>query len=592
MATAVLVVFGKSLTVSDKQHIKHSQPYDLILADPILHSELASLGRACADIGAYMLPGSIYEGNAFLQDLSRQNLPNGIPVTKSVIYKGFALWWIHYERLFLHFALPYTQYKKILSCIAEYTQVTLLNPSYHDMFRCHSEAYEYELKTFFSKKKRTRLYPTPGLLVQLALTGLSILVLMVRRTPLLVYTGDKFETGKDYDPRMRFVYEELRRRKQPFVEYIRSLESWKIILEHAVTRRRPVIYTEAVAYFAMLLSVLFGTNKKYFKEQPAAFLKQHTQEARFKLLVATQYVGVAGDSIWAVRLMHMISRVIGIRASFITAACERNFYTVLACKLGKIPTIGILHGVASRNYNVYDFMPGFDGERQLSLDFYGMWSEWWKSYYLKYSSVYTEQQLTVSGPMRPVLVRPAHNPVVSPEVSASQTKVLLVSEVVAVPSEIIPYIDAVLKESNCTLFIKFRAVNDTFEAWLKDNRPDILEILGVERSLKGSMYDAITQCDVVVGTQSTGVIESTLQEKPFVLFYTEKWGDYYDMERMNVQHTFFAKDPEILVRAIRESTHIPKMVLKEFQTKFFGDPTKNGSEWAVNQLDACLSRRK
>lgn len=147
-----------------------------------------------------------------------------------------------------------------------------------------------------------------------------------------------------------------------------------------------------------------------------------------------------------------------------------------------------------------------------------------------------------------------------------------------------------LLKSGIFLSIKFRPHRDSFEEWLKTNRPDILNTFNKNRILKGSMHEAIELCDVVVGSQSTGVMEATLQLKPFVFFNTNKWGDYFDLRSLDSRYHFFAEKPEELIRYIRDSGKIPDEVLKGFCIRFFGDPHKNGSKWVVEQLEKTLNK--
>ena len=73
------------------------------------------------------------------------------------------------------------------------------------------------------------------------------------------------------------------------------------------------------------------------------------------------------DDIWAIRLMRGILRMIGVKGAVIVAANDRNWQTVLAAKQCGLPTIGILHGINTHHYNMYDFLPGFTALFRVAL---------------------------------------------------------------------------------------------------------------------------------------------------------------------------------------------------------------------------------
>ena len=581
---SVCVVFTTELS---KRKQKQLCQFDVIVAPVALQIEVEKLGCVWVSLEEFVEAGSIYEARALVEELSQLTMPNGTRLTKSFLYKGYELWWMHYQNLFFRFCLPYTQYRRMLLYIKDFQKITLYEPPFKNLFTCYLEAYGCRVATLRKPGMRMSWLPF-GMVMQIILTLIFIPLLMVQRRSIMVFTGDKFEQGKDYDFRMKYIYEELRERKLPFVEFIRSLESWKNVLSHAVTRRRPVIYSEAITFIGRFVSIFTGGQRRARQKFGAQnFALVADKETRFKLLIATQYLLGGYDDIWAIRITKWVLRSIGVQSAFIAATTERNFHAVMGCKLNEIPTVGILHGVASRYYNLYDFLPKYDGEKKLSVDVYGVWSEWWKEYYVKHSSTYSAEQLIVSGPMRPMQTQiiPFHD---IHAVDGQKTKVLFVSEVVAVPVEVIPYLDTLMKVADFSVYIKFRSTHDSFETWLDKYRPDILHRLGVERILKGSMHEAIALCDVVVGSQSTGVIEATTLDKPFVFFNTKKWGDYFDMKSFDVHHQFFAENPDELISCIRKGKDIPIPVLKDIQERFFGNPYQNGSAWAVNQLVAKL----
>ena len=87
----------------------------------------------------------------------------------------------------------------------------------------------------------------------------------------------------------------------------------------------------------------------------------------------------------------------------------------------------------------------------------------------------------------------------------------------------------------------------------------------------------------MVGSHSTSVLEGLAQLKPLVFFWTDRWGDYFDIRTFDFQGRFFAKDPQDLIDKIRKSIDVPKEDLIKLQEQFFGNPYQNGSKWVVDQ---------
>jgi len=578
----VLVVFGNELPP-----LQSWKNYAVVVASAELRAEIQAAGLEWIDIAPLVGPGSIYEASELLEELSYVRRADGSRIAKSFLYGGYELWWIHYDSLFFYYCLPYTQYNKLLAYLKDFKTVSVYRPPFKTLFSCYLQAYESKMTIVQERGSKRPSFIPFGIFLQILITLVCVPILAIQRKRLMVYTGDKIEKDKDYDSRMKFVYEELRQKKIPFVEFVRSLESWRTVVQHMFTRMRPVIYPEAISFIGRFASILSGGRRSVAQEfDPTIFAPQTDPYIRFKQLLSIQYFLGGYDDIVAIRIMKWILYLIGVKVTCITAATERSWHTVIACKLNAIPTIGILHGTASRQYNVYDFMPGFDGEKTLSVDRYGLWSQWWREYYLKNSSAYKPEQLFISGPMRP-LQNPPHNATRSMSLGQGETKVLFVSEIVAVPEEVMPYLDTLIGNGSFSVYIKFRSSRDSFEGWLTAHRPDVLAKIGTDRILKGNMHEAIERCDVVVGSQSMGVLEAVMQLKVPLYFRTQKWGDYYSLAD-DPDHPFFAENTRELIERIQQARSVTVVALENLRERYFGDPYKNGSIWVVEQAEQLL----
>lgn len=568
------VVFGKEFPGLDMC----GQNVDLLIADKTFrqHAEASFI-----ELDSLVGPGSVYEASAFLEKLSHMKLADDTRISKSMLHKGYELWWIHYDDLFFYFCLPYTQYKNLLAYLTQFKNVYFYRPPYKTLFAYYVQAYGGKAHLLPESDFKSPSFLPFGIFVQIVLTLVSLPVLILQRRRAVIFTGDKFEKDRDYDFRMKFIYKELRQRHIRFVEYIRSLESWKTVLQHALIRRRPIIYSESLIFLGRFFSILSGGRRRVRRELEAYQLSSSINpEVRFKCLVAAHYLRNVTDDIWSIRIMRCILRCIGVRAAAIDKASSRNFHTVLGCKLNGIPTVGILHGVASRYSTPYDFMSGFDGEKMLSVDYYGLWSKWWKEFYIKNSQAYKSDQLYVSGPMRPLMENLGG---VHPSSPHDAIRVLFISEQAAEPSEVVPYLKELFRHKEISCTIKFRHYRDGFEEWILGNEPQLLQSVAVS-IVRGPMQEAIHNSDVVVGSYSTAALEALLQLKVPLFMHTRKWGDYYSMAESSGTRRFLVENPEELVMRIKEARVVSKELLMKLREQYFGDPHKNGSIWVVDQL--------
>ncbi|MBT4208230.1 hypothetical protein HOE22_07790 [Candidatus Woesearchaeota archaeon] len=581
MKKSVLVIFSKDLP---KKSEKWWRQFNTLIAPRQLEGIAKKYELNFIDIGTLIDPGSVEEATELTRKLSLLKDFKGQRISKAINYKSFELWWINYDSLMFNFCLPYTQYRRLLESLVDFSSIYLYKPLFSDLFKHFLISYNCQF--IIKDKRRFKKIPPLGVLLQVILSMPFILWTKLRQPKLMLWTSDKFDPPRDHDFRMKFIYEELREKKINFVEFIRSMEKSSVVLRHALKRKRPVVYSYAVATLARFLASIFGNKNKILLNTEAG------TEEKFWFLVATNYLNDVNGDIWAIHTIKFILKFIGIKGLIVSAAVNRNFHEILACKLLGIPTIGIQHGASSKNYFVSDFMHEFDGERQLSVDKYGVWSEWWKEYLLKNSKAYRPEQLFVSGPMRPI-EKTNLNILEKKDLYIGPIRILFISEELSVPSEVVPYLEALLElpRKDFSFSFRFRPYKDGFKNWLLKNRPDLLEHKNITIS-GGELQDAIKNNDVVVGSNSTAVLEALFQLKVPILFKTQKWGDAFDIRDYGKNHPFFAEDKHELIEKIKNVRSISIENLKDLLERYFGDPYKNGSKWVVEQAEKNLLENK
>ena len=103
------------------------------------------------------------------------------------------------------------------------------------------------------------------------------------------------------------------------------------------------------------------------------------------------------------------------------------------------------------------------------------------------------------------------------------------------------------------------------------------------------MQEAVNECDVVVGSHSTAVLEALLQFKTPIFFNTNKWGDCFSFKEYGNNHPFFAESPDELSEKIKGAQSVSMGTLKDLLERYFGDPYQNGSKWVVDELISASS---
>lgn len=536
------------------------------------------------EIEALIGPGSIHRAYDLANRLARMTLSDGSRISKAAKYQGHELWWMNYDTIYEQFCLPYTQYADLLERLKGFGKVFLFQAPSPKLFqyflRAHGCQY-YSVNDFRIKN----FLPVPfGVFIQLVLSFLFLPMLAVIRPKIVLWANDKFNYPYDFDFRKKPLYDELRKRAVPFAELIRSVEPWRTVLRHALLRKRPVIYATALITALYSLAACFsGGNQRRFDELSVS----SDQDEYFWRLAATHYLHNIRGTIWSIGAMKLILRLIGAKVAIMISGGDRTFHTVLACKLVGIPTIGIQHGATPRHFLVADFMPEFDGAKVLSLDKYGLWSEWWRDYYLKHSRAFKKEQLFVSGSPRPL--EKENEAVDRPVSPGGPVKVLFISEQVAEPKEVMPYLQTLLEMKEFEVVLKFRPQADGFEEWLKNNNPEMLKKVNVS---KGNIHEATVGSDVVVGSQSTAVLEGLMRLKPIVFFRTKKWGDYFEAKDLHSRGCSFAENPSELVSCIKKSLNASHEELRKLREQFFGNPFQNGAKWLVDQAVESSSLKK
>src|SRR3989344_1848851 len=194
MKTSALVIFKEDIPERGKGWWRQ---FSVIIGHKKFEATAKEHDLVFNNIDELVEPGSIYEASTFLEELSRLNLPDGSRLSRSFTYKGYELWWINYNSLFLYFCLPYTQYRKLLEHLTKFQRVSLYQLPYKGLFSCYLRAYGCEFDILRAPGLKTPSFLPFGVFLQIMITLLSLPVLIIKKRHVMVFTGDKFEKSQD-----------------------------------------------------------------------------------------------------------------------------------------------------------------------------------------------------------------------------------------------------------------------------------------------------------------------------------------------------------------------------------------------------------
>jgi len=347
------------------------------------------------------------------------------------------------------------------------------------------------------------------------------------------------------------LFDELNKNEQDFVEFIRNDRSDLIfILKNLFLRRRPVIYYKSIE---KVLSF-------YTKHQEKVYLINEDTVHREILNKSMKFIA----SPYKIKIASFIFKLLKIKKLICWEFGDRQADLIYAAKINKIESIGFMHGAGMKNYMTHEFISEFDSSFKIGPEVMGVWSQWWKEYYLANSKLY--DKIEVSG----ILRKPK---IIEPSISSSKIikDVLWISEPLIDPSEVITFMRYFNKNYN--LIIKKRpSTTDVFYNNLMSNYEEFLTC----ETKDGDIYEAINNVDLVIGSHSTAVIDSSVLSKPFLLVNTPKWGNYFQIDNL-----YFVNDINELESKISK---VFEQNPKKIKEQYLGKDDDHGVNWLVNYI--------
>lgn len=351
-----------------------------------------------------------------------------------------------------------------------------------------------------------------------------------------IWTSDYYNELSKGDFRLGSLYIDLDENAVDFIEFIhRNPHGLKNTVNNFVKRKRLAVYTRC---FDLFISKFNREQFKYENSLNEYYLK-HDKYFSKRHLKFWSWVLIKSD----------------VRTLVPWELSSRQANLIFASKINQIKIIGFMHGAGMKEYMIHEFAKGITLDNSI-FDSYGVWSEWWKAYYMNNSDLYG--RIDVIGFQR-------FNNIKLDTVNIK--KILFIEEPLANTEELIEYWIN-LGKLDVEFGLKIRKGTHT------NYSKKISKHLNISKYFSDSMVEAFEWADLVIGTHSTAVIESSMYNKNFLLLETVTWGNYYNLDS-NYILTLNSDFDIIFDVKINQK-------LKEISEKFFGSYSNH--KWLINEI--------
>lgn len=444
---------------------------------------------------------------------------------KQYEYKGYELIWSLYNTVNTKYSIPYIQNRGQNSFVKK-------------------------------RPKNSKVYMLKLIIQDIILVLYSMSSILLLKSKKLdnivaIWTGDFYDERTKSDFRLGNLYNELEKENISFVEFVRDdTNGFVHCIKNMIKRKRLTIYYSSVERIFTLYKL--KKHKVYLKEK---------NELHFTIL---KNLMRSVPDIKKINIFSFIFRFLKVKKFLCWEYSDRQAQLIYASKISNIKTIGFMHGAGMKNYMVHEFITEFNSDKKIGPDIMGVWSEWWEKYYNKNSKLYG--QVEVSGTLKKEDIK------VNKNIKQSTTETILwISEPLVEVSDVIEYLKYFKK--NYKLKIKKRpSTNDIFYNNLISVYPEFKDIYTYD----GDISEAAMQCDFVVGSHSTAVIEVSKIGIPCLLVYTKKWGNYFEVKDDMYIKSIDDIDDKI-IKAYSQDT-------SEIKENFFGKDEDKGVNWIIEKV--------
>jgi hypothetical protein len=504
---------------------------------------------------------------------------SGRRISSLVVEDGFEPWWYAQDRLLRFYLVPLTQIFPLLEAASNVDAIRV-DGAPSDLERV--------LRAVAGKSGFGCLPPSAasrsakGILgegAMLAVAWASLAAFRLARRDTVFFIIDQVSPGMRHDFRFAPLYREFDRAGFRYAEYAHTLLP-RQALGNFIRRRRPVFFLESADSWARWTGCRIASPPLI--DPPAG----GSLEDRALWALVPTILDMCALSVARQRILKRALQFQRAQRAVIFDDNRHNHELIAACLSLGIPVLGFQHGVFNKFHaGLMDF--GFSGGRPHAFDRYGVWSDLFRDRLLRDSALFGPDRVFVSGPVRPPeeesLDRTGERETRKADESSKKIRVLVVSEPLARKHEVAPYLQTLLRDPQFELYLKLRPGESERSLEEYSLTADRVRLLRT-----GTVYEALAQVDVAVGTYSTVLYEAVLARTPIVWMKTSR---AYGRELAEDRLAEAARRPEELPGAIRKAVASRAAELDQRRELVWGKDIRDGSKSLVEELKRLGVRR-
>jgi hypothetical protein len=504
---------------------------------------------------------------------------SGRRISSLLVEDGFEPWWYSQDRLLRFFLVPLTQVLPLLEAVrgVEEMRIDDAPPDIDRVMRAVAGKSGFAAVPTATASRSAKGVIGEGAMLAVSVSSLAAFRLAGRDT--VFYIIDHVSPGLRHDFRFAPLYREFDREGFRYAEYAHTLLP-RQALGNFFRRRRPVFFLESADAWAR------WTGRRITPPEAKAPSAVGSVEDRALWALVPTVLEFCARSVARQRILKRALQVQHARRAMIFDDNRHNHELVAACLSLGLPVLGFQHGVFNK-FHAGLMAFGFSGGRTHAFDRYGVWSDLFRDRLLRDSALFDPNRVFVSGPVRPpedaALRRASKRRTEGTAASPKRIRVLVVSEPLARKHEVAPYLQILLRDPQFELYLKLRpgeSDRSLEEYSLPAERVHLLR--------SGTVYEALAQVDVAVGTYSTVLYEAVLAQVPIVWMRTSR---AYGRE-LTEEHLAEAADrPEELPGVIRKAVAFRDSEFNQRRDLVWGKDIRAGSNNLVEELRRMGERR-
>ena len=500
---------------------------------------------------------------SWIQWLNEARTEDGRRLPSLVTEDGYEVWWFVQDRLFTRFLVPYTRYERVVSWALEGATVVDPPPDLERLLRILARASESVTVVHRAPKNILRSWRrwlgAPLVPMAVVASWLAAWWFRARGRAVVVYTVDIVSPGLRHDFRIDPIYRELERRELSYGEFVHSLGGVGAV-QNFFRRRRLSIDMQATAMLETRPAVDMSA---------AASIRagdMPVDRARFFCALAREGCRASSEAVRRYRALRRLVRLHRPRFALVLDDSRHAHELVAACRSEGVYVVSYQHGQFNR-YFVGLMAYGFLDGKPHRANAYGLWSDYFRHRLLRDSRLYDASTTFVCGMLR----SPGPDVEAKDRSSEGRVRVLVVSESKGRTEEVVPFVAQLLDREAYEVTLKLRPGEQAPTLW----RPLLERGLGTSEQ---SVYDAVRDCDVVLGTYSSVLYEATFFLKPLVVVKTTvPFGFEFGQESLAER----ASGPDGIEQAVARAVALPSSELERRRAVLWGEGRADGARHLV-----------